>query len=1169
MAIYVRNGGITCETLYHQFPKKIMKNNDWLTRFLLAYARITKPDGRPLYAYKCSDKKYDELKGLCQQILFLDGKGKLARRIPQIFCLYAAETFCREHDGGVWSWDTVFKPLGIDTPPQPVIANWVEKGLDWWCRKLILGQNGDRRLLTTIACEGGLPLRLLQKDNAAINQFFRAVLENYHAQGCGGMEMAETLSRYQAYRLPTSLRQSVVFHLSGELITAVVELQREIGSVQNPLAALDEKVPDWRHRLPLRLEEQTAENLFNGLVKRSSELVRAAKSRLRWRGKLRQTVTGWRVEKYLELPETVSGEQVCHWLGQDTVPSPRLRLLLNTPSGTEIIAWLTLSGGSGETARYRSEWLKRGGLSLFDNAVMEPHSLSLYDGQKEYPLSVENGEPWGELPWLFVEKSTTGNLEFLGEGSVRTRAEQAWVLAAESLTAHANASGHCEKLGHHLPLKRIIYRVDGTVDFLTAEQDRYRMVCQAANDSSESYSISGATLTEATNPYPIYRGLPRISNNEHYRTQWRPVNNGGHWREGETNCYGTIWLRLQDAANNIEIFRRKVSVLPKAFRLISVIGEGEAPGAYRFLGLMNALVAVDTGLAVAQIAEGVEIICPLLQRANLPELIVNLHWPTGSLAIQLPYPQRGAVFQLAGKMLQRDDCIPLDRLGGLRLLLQDSVSGHCAWLDAELITAETVDAELPRLRFRERLPALVSGRCETTLLVWQERIASLLNSSRSLDAFIQLDVSTTKGECLARLQIARFDSSFKPNYPAYHVGLSDDTLHRLDPDWQQRVRLEMFPLWSPNSPPLSLDVNPEHFACWNVPTGLPSGPWWIIGRDSDWARFRPLLWIVNNRDATDTEAENNSPLVAAIREANGGQREIMLSQMLQELGQNPDHPDWLRLFDLIRLSREFPPSSLNVLTRLVSYPQTLALALLKADDELFDCVWTLAEQLPFSWSLLSVSCWAEAATLYFQSLRTALGDIDTNGDIVFGVFQQFRERTSLRREYWSALCDWLQQRIFKDKPLQSSPLQLARQVPAFFDEQIDEAERELQSRHDAEEHWPKSDEIMQRVDHNFVDLKYQYQRLSTLNRTDRCLRSVRCAPFVAANLSINSIVSSDCLISEFQQTEPINLFQLSIITDNLIYELRLLRAFDSEWFDAVYAISLTLELSRLPLESEK
>jgi hypothetical protein len=286
------------------------------------------------------------------------------------------------------------------------------------------------------------------------------------------------------------------------LIAAVVQLQSEIGHIQNPITALDEKVPDWRNRMPLRLEEQTAETLFKGLVKRSSELARAAKSRLRWRGKLRQTATGWRVEKCLELPETVSGGQVCHWLGQDSVPSPRLRLLLNTPSGTEIIAWLTLTGGSGETARYRSEWLKRGGVSLFDNAVMEPHSLSLHDGQKEYPLIIEDDEPWGELPWLFIEKNTTGNLEFLGEGSVRTRAEQAWILAPETLVIQANETGHYEKLGNHSALKRMVYRVDGTVDFLTTDQGRYQMVCQAANDSGENYRIVGLTLNEAINHYP-------------------------------------------------------------------------------------------------------------------------------------------------------------------------------------------------------------------------------------------------------------------------------------------------------------------------------------------------------------------------------------------------------------------------------------------------------------------------------------------------------------------------------------------------------------------------------------------------------------------------------------------------------------------------------------------
>ena len=69
--------------------------------------------------------------------------------------------------------------------------------------------------------------------------------------------------------------------------------------------------------------------------------------------------------------------------------------------------------------------------------------------------------------------------------------------------------------------------------------------------------------------------------------------------------------------------------------------------------------------------------------------------------------------------------------------------------------------------------------------------------------------------------------------------------------------------------------------------------------------------------------------------------------------------------------------------------------------------------------------------------------------------------------------------------------------------------------------------------------KYRYLHL------DPFYRPVRCAPFVAAYLSLNGIVP----------------------TEQLIYELRLLRAFDREWFDTIYAIALTLGLAHRPLES--
>jgi hypothetical protein len=580
---------------------------------------------------------------------------------------------------------------------------------------------------------------------------------------------------------------------------------------------------------------------------------------------------------------------------------------------------------------------------------------------------------------------------------------------------------------------------------------------------------------------------------------------------------------------------------------------------------MGASLSDSNKNQIQPIEDGFEITYPTLQSVNLPQITLNLNWGTGKeVSLNLPYPQRGAVFQFAGQTLLRDEIVSLDRLGGMRLFLQDHAGGRRYWLDSELISADNSDCELPRLRFRDGLPILNSGRIESSLLIWQDRIASLLSSSRSLDALVRVEVSTSQGETLARINIARFDCFLEPNFPAHQIRLSTATLEKIGQARLQHIRLEMLPLWKPKEGPIPLDVNPEHIACWNLPDQLTPGPWWVIGRDGDWVRFRPILWSIPGSNSN----ASGSKLEASIREPNPTLREQMLAEVLQQLGQNPEEEDWFLLFDLIRLSREFPTSSLDVLTRLVSYPQTLALALLRSDDELFDCVWRLAEQLPFSWSLLSANCWRNAASLHIQSLQAALGEIDTNGDIVFGIFQQFRERACSRRQYWSALCDWLQEIIFKDKPLQNSPLQIARQLPSFFDEQIAEAERELQGRHDGNEIWPQSQEVLAKVD--ILEEWRKYHHLEPE------LRTVRCAPFLASQLSIKgfnanvsrqlpNINAIDWANLQSRQTflQSLKTYQ---VTESLIYELRLLRAFDPEWFDTVYAFALTIELSKLPLE---
>lgn len=1119
---------------------------DWLTRFLFTYTRQTIPDGRPLYAYKMSDTQYADFRGHFHQLLLWDPQGRSAKRFAPIFCLYAAETFRREHAEGVWKWETVFRPLGKEAPPQIQIGDWVEKGLKWWRRPLLRSANGSREFLVTIACEGGLPLRLLQQENTHLTQFFRTVLDSYYRTGQGDVDAAVLIARQHAPRLPRSLCHETVFHLTGSLIAKISTWQPLIGEAADPVAALDAKFPDWRRDLPLQLDDQVAETLLTGLVRRSGELAQETTARLRWRGRLREAATGWQVEKRLDLPERPTGAQIGEWIGSPGTNQSRWRLLLHTPTGVETVAWLTLLEGAGLSARYGREWLRAGGVTLTGAALRQSHRLSLHDGRQDYPLVVRDGEPWGNAPWVFVERGAAGERDWLTEGSARTRAEQAWVLAMPDLNPRVG-NGACKALGTLADLNRTVYQISGEVELLTPQQDRYRIACRADAESAETLVVVGDPVPQTLQQRPLYRGLPHIHALDAEgrrqpatgRLQWRFLGNTAPWRESRQTAQGRLWLRLVDVSGN-ERGRRQVDVAPPTFRIETDIGTGNQAGVVRLSGLADADLRPGTecpaGIVITPGPDKTRIVCPAMPGVLPPPLNLLLCWPGSEpIPLTLPYPQRGAIFQLAGRPLFNDDWAPLDRLGGLQLLIQDPAGGRNFWLDGELIAQPNSVGEPLRQTFRARLPLLEQGRLEVPLFAWQNRMASLLAGSRDLGAQVRLLIKTGQGERLAHLRIARFDAVIEPDREAGVVRISADSLTRLGAGWETRIRLETFPLWQPEIAPVALPARLNEPGCWEIPADLPPGPWWIVGRDGDWMRFRPLLWVVTTGEmpvATD------SALAAAVCESNPTRRQQKLDVLLTELGQNPDHADWPLLFGYVRLAREFPPSALDVLCWLAVHPRTLALALMKTDDETFEPMWALSRQMPFWWTLLAVNDWRSVAIAYFGGLQTTLAEVDASGEIVFSLFQGFRERASARRLYWGVLCDWLQERLFPNRPLpKNNELTVARRCPPFLDQRIELMERELMGRHDAEDKWPESVEIMSRLQD--ITPKYRYNHLGSF------YRSVRCAPFIAAYLSLKAV-------------SP---------TERLISDLRLVRAFDPEWFENVYAIALTLGLSTLPLEN--
>ena len=312
-------------------------------------------DGRPLYAYKLRDSEYERLKAAVREQMPGALRGRADHRFAAMFCMYAAETFRRRHAGGPWTWETVFDEIGHATPTYQTIYAWVKQGLQHFKRPLLRSRNGDREFLVTLACEGGLPLRLLHKENAHLSRYFRELLTAYHRErhtpGCDATDIArQVAARY----LPASLRHEVVFKLSGDLIQAIVQLQEQVADATDPITSLDRTQPGWRDALPLPVEDATVEALLRNLVGQARTLAQTERQRWRWRCFLVRQGEHWSIEQHLELPSTVTGASLHAWSGWDDPPA-RLRVLLHTTEGIDVIALLTRLQGTGEQAMYRCE----------------------------------------------------------------------------------------------------------------------------------------------------------------------------------------------------------------------------------------------------------------------------------------------------------------------------------------------------------------------------------------------------------------------------------------------------------------------------------------------------------------------------------------------------------------------------------------------------------------------------------------------------------------------------------------------------------------------------------------------------------------------------------------------------------------------------------------------
>lgn len=1101
-------------------------------------------DKKPLYAYKCKDEEYEQIKHKVRTQMPSALRGGLGpredRSFAATFCIYAAETFRRRHEGGPWAWETVFAEIG-PVPNLPVIHKWVEAGLGFWKRPLLKSRKG-REFLLTLACEGGLPLLLLRKENAHLRLYFRELLTAAwpvrHSPEYGA-EAAEDMARSIAARyLPRSLRQDVVFRLSSDLIQSIVKLQEQVDEAVDPIASLDRQHPDWRDGLPLSVEDDTVEALLRNLMGQAKTLART--ERQRWRCFLTQRGESWGIVRHLELPKQVTGASLQSWLNGGQ-PSNRLEIVLRTTNGRERIARLTRTRGTGNEAVYLCEGLRGSEVRLVGRAAEAGGRLFLSQRSEEVELPAVGGQELGPLPWVFVERHA--RWEMCGEGSVRCHEASARMLALDGGRCVA-ADGNSEVQGQAPGLARAVYQLTGTVEWQHSEFGVCRIRCASQEASEEYFLLRGDELPSVLNPTPPFLGMPGlyvVGQDEKQRRiadgllEWRPVNAPeSDWRRDATACAGKVWIRHRDTDDALR-FRRHVEVVPAVtrVRMDRVGAQAKEAGLIRLSGLPGVQVLVPS-MDGCQFSvrpadegdEGIEIDCLGPSGLSVTQFDAELWWPDGrTLTLSLPFPRRGAAFIRGGQMLAPMEPVVLDKLASIEAVVQTPLAGERFHLQGILHGKKYHGQELWKT-----LPASgESSRFEFKLDGIHDPLASMLAMTGDLDAFVNLGIVDQAGKPLANLAVARFDVALEPDFAEKRVLLPPDDLGRLGNDWQERVTVRMLPLWEPSTTPTDLERD-DTAPAWKIPDTLQPGPWWVLGYYGDWARFRPLLWVV---EGERTEAES-SQLVEAICEPNPEIRQEKLRTCVNTLATDAEqHADWTRLFDYLRLTRTYPASSIDLFQHLKAAPEAMVMVLLKSADEEFNLVWSLSDQLPFSWYLVPVTAWLHAAERYFGVLRDRLADSGPDERILKDPFPDFRERVASRQPFFRSVCDWIGERIFPDQPLENSELALARSSPEAVASLVQKHGQELQVGKDPDDRFPPGLLSMELIEQPNFPPQFRFDHLSYL-------RPVRCAPFVAAQISLDAQDYSEALL----------------------FEIRQLRDFDAEWFDNAFAWGLCLGLAR-------
>lgn len=478
--------------------------------------------GQPLFAYQATDDEIQKLRDGLQHVFLL--RSDLKRHEMAAFCLFAAEWFRRHYRAGPWTWDTILadglqlQGHRLQQIRQQYVRTYTEGGVAEWGLELISLEFGTR-YLGTLVCHGGLPLVVLESNHAALTGFLRSLLEQQDRfPHISKLELAAD----QEWRLPLTLRNSVVREWAVKVVEAVVQLRQLLAiagaAAVDPIAALEQHVPDWRNKLPFAVTDDTARTLLVALLQTPAVDAEPA-DQLQIRTFLWIPPTGnVQVIRRIDGSDRLSEDFIARLFGIEISKLPsRFQLFLSTTGGSIHVA--TPNRVFGEKSYRANVDSTR---SMSGPAVTGHVMVSAAVGQIAVgiPRDLSGGSALPDSPWVFRDE----DCRLLGTGRVRTCRSTVLVAISDDWTLRSLDGPPPEMLRPCADLARTTYRISGSVIALPPDEgESFRITTGAEADDIPSFELRGNRCLLGTAGCEAWLGVPSVYRSDTPNGPWTQV----------------------------------------------------------------------------------------------------------------------------------------------------------------------------------------------------------------------------------------------------------------------------------------------------------------------------------------------------------------------------------------------------------------------------------------------------------------------------------------------------------------------------------------------------------------------------------------------------------------------------------------------------------------------